>query len=218
MEDLDRVIAASWHADTPTAHAWFTLLCQVQAEAAEAGNYGLGDLAARLAELDGSGHHRVAIEDLLMVLGYVSNPWELLSVAGRHGPDELTTHYEVLLSRAYAAEQAEDPDTWNAYLSANGPAWDGTERHWKGFRDRFARGAAQAGVGNAAATFLSYVEGSADKVAAFAQYGLSVSPAAPAPDDGELADLAAELAELDDKQLAALAAEIAAELGEHQDH
>lgn len=211
MEDLDRVVAAHWHADTNAAHAWFTALCELCATAAATGEP--VDLARGL-----DGVNRVAAESLLAVLADMPSPLDVLAEACRYGPDELTARYELLLARARV---------WNEFLVVNGPAWDGTEQQWPTFRDWFGHHAAQAGVGDAAAVFLRYVERGPDKIAAFAHYGVVIQQApAQEPDDGfaegdlaalfadpELDDIAAELATLDDAGIAALAAEISAQLG-----
>ncbi|MEC3981870.1 hypothetical protein [Amycolatopsis sp. H20-H5] len=222
MEDLDRVIAAFWHADSVTTYNWFTLLCRLQGEAAATGDYAVADFAPSLIGFD-----RSAGDALLEVLADITYPREILAAAAELGPDDLTARYDVLLAQAYAAA-AEDETVWAAYLTSNGPAWDRTDQNWTKFRDWFAYYANDAGVGNFAAEFLDYVEGSSDKIAAFAKYGVVL---AAADADGfaegdlsalfaepELDDIAVELAGLDDAAMAALAADIAAALDEHQDH
>ena len=69
-----------------------------------------------------------------------------------------------------------DPDAWTAFLNENGPRWNGDDSVWEQFRDWFAYVAGQQGLADPAEGFLTYVEGQQDKVAAFAAYGVTITP------------------------------------------
>lgn len=96
--------------------------------------------------------------------------------------------------RAHATEPAAAEDgaaydeaAWQNYLSTNGPAWDGSAESWDGFRQWFEYYAGDQGLSDPAAALLDSLTAMsvADRVATFAQYGVTiVSPAAaaaPAP-------------------------------------
>ena len=80
------------------------------------------------------------------------------------GPDTTSTGY--------------DEDAWQAFLTANGPRWNGEDTAWQQFRDWFAYEAGQQGLADPANGFLAFVEGRQDRIAAFAAYGVTIeSPA-----------------------------------------
>jgi hypothetical protein len=75
-----------------------------------------------------------------------------------------------------------DPAAWNAFLATNGTRWNGAEADWSTFRTWFAYTAGQQGLAQPATAFLDHVETTADKIAAFAAYGVTIArPAGAAP-------------------------------------
>jgi hypothetical protein len=71
-----------------------------------------------------------------------------------------------------------DDVAWLSYLSTHGPYWDGTEPEWVPFRVWFAYEAQQIGLGGPALALLEYLEAqpAADRIATFAQYGVTIKP------------------------------------------
>lgn len=79
-----------------------------------------------------------------------------------------------------------DEQAWFGYLAENGGRWDGTDESWAGFRDWFQYYATEAGVGTPATLLLDHLGRMppAERVAAFAEYGVTIEPPEPvaAPD------------------------------------
>jgi hypothetical protein len=87
-------------------------------------------------------------------------------------------------------ETAYDEQAWQAYLAQNGPQWDGTEESWEQFRQWFAYYASEQGLGVPATAFLDYLtpQPPAERIATFAQYGVTITPAPGAAGDGAAYD------------------------------
>jgi hypothetical protein len=103
------------------------------------------------------------------------------------GSDELDSMAYELVQR-HAAGQGEggdgaayDEEAWQAYLAQNGPRWDGTEESWGQFREWFGYYADQQGLGVPATQYLDYftAQPAAERITAFAQYGVTITPPQP---------------------------------------
>jgi hypothetical protein len=96
--------------------------------------------------------------------------------------EALVTSYQTLLPIDSESDEAEaeqgDDSAWYAFLAENGPRWDGSEDSWQRFQQWFLYYAEQARVGTQARAFTDYVDGSPDKRAVFAQYGVTIVDAA----------------------------------------
>lgn len=102
------------------------------------------------------------------------------------GGDELDSlAYEIVQEHtagdeaAGAGEAGYDEQAWQAYLAENGPQWDGTEESWDQFRQWFGYYADQQGLAAPATALLEYLtpQPAAERIAAFAQYGVTITPA-----------------------------------------
>lgn len=233
MDTIDQVVSASWHADEAAAYEFFAALHETAALLRADGRT---DPDALRAALTDAALPAESVDALIDTLEQIGEPLdEVLEAVVAVGPDDLVGRYNHVLREAYAAagndpdggpdptgEQqsgpedpvAEDPDAWNAYLAANGPAWDGTEDTWTQFTDWFLYHGAEAGVGQSAQAFIDYVAAEPDKLAAFAAYGVhlagpeaitAAAPQAPAPDSGDSDALS-------EQQISALAEEALADL------
>ncbi len=113
--------------------------------------------------------------------------------------DTLPDWYFAITQQAATFDESE----WQSFLSENGPLWLGTEETWQPWRDWFAHAAAERGLSEPATGFLTWLDTQPDKVAAFASYGITITP----PDDqaAALDEVAKYLAELD-QQLARIEA------------
>jgi hypothetical protein len=92
-------------------------------------------------------------------------------------PDHLL--YQLLQQSApVPAAPTYDDAAWLSYLSSHGPYWDGTEPEWVPFRVWFAYEAQQVGLGGPALALLEYLEAQPveDRIATFAQYGVTIEP------------------------------------------
>jgi peptidoglycan hydrolase-like protein with peptidoglycan-binding domain len=69
-----------------------------------------------------------------------------------------------------------DPQVWASFLAQNAASWSGEDAAWEAFCIWFAYQAAQQGLAGPAAGFLAYVEGEQDRIAAFAAYGIAITP------------------------------------------
>lgn len=109
------------------------------------------------------------------------------------GSDELDSMtYELVLKHAAGQETAGDGGAgydqaaWHAYLTQNGPQWGGTEESWKPFQQWFAYYATQCGLGTPATALLTYLnsQSAAQRIATFAEYGVTITPPWGAAGDG----------------------------------
>lgn len=130
------------------------------------------------------------------VAASVSDPLSEVAQIATLGGDSAAALYEEAVGAEQAAggyepaadTQVYDEAVWNEYLAQNGPMWNGSEEAWPAFVEWFNYNAAEVGQSEAAAGFISYVEQSPDKAAAFAQYGITIAApadtsAAPTADD-----------------------------------
>jgi hypothetical protein len=98
---------------------------------------------------------------------------------------------EAAVAEESAADPGYDEQAWYAFLVESSPSWDGSEGAWAGYRQAFLSAAGQRGFGVPATALVEYLAtlGGADRVAALAQYGVTVmlatspvsSPAAAEP-------------------------------------
>lgn len=97
-----------------------------------------------------------------------------------------TAAYELVQTHAaepaaqQAAEDGYDEQAWQAFLTTNGPYWDGTAESWPAFRQWFEYHAAEQGLGSPATALLDFLEAqpAAERVTTFASYGVTITPAA----------------------------------------
>lgn len=71
-----------------------------------------------------------------------------------------------------------DESAWNTFLREHGTRWDGTDTSWDQFKTWFLYMAEQHGLTTPAMGFVTYAEGQSDKVAVFAEYGVTINRAA----------------------------------------
>jgi hypothetical protein len=86
--------------------------------------------------------------------------------------DALVSEYRQRLVEP--AGEAGENDAWQGFLAEYGPSWNGDEAAWGQFVDWFQHYATENGVGTSAQGFLAGAEGSPDRVAYFAQYGITI--------------------------------------------
>jgi hypothetical protein len=89
--------------------------------------------------------------------------------------DELPVFYRQLVEGESGNDAGYDESAWHAFLTENGVRWDGTDASWDQFTAWFLYEAEQQGLRAPAAGFVGYVAGQSDKVAAFAEYGVTVA-------------------------------------------
>lgn len=79
-----------------------------------------------------------------------------------------------------------DERAWQAYLAENGPAWDGSQDSWGQFRQWFLYYADERGLGAPATGLMEHLDGqsAADRISTLALYGVSITPAAAAGEQG----------------------------------
>jgi hypothetical protein len=134
-------------------------------------------LLQRLDESPEEERNRILGSDELNSMAY--------QLAQEHGAGQEAAGGEA----AYDEAAPYDEQAWQAYLAENGPLWDGTEDSWEQFRDWFAYDAGQHGLSTPAAALLDYLtpQPAADRIATFAQYGVTIT----APEQAAWADEAA---------------------------
>lgn len=96
------------------------------------------------------------------------------------------------------AADAYDESAWNAFLSEHGVRWDGTDASWEQFKAWFLYEAEQRAVKAPGTGFITYAEGQSDKVAVFAQYGVTINR--PAGSEGKQAPAGSEGQQAPDAQ------------------
>ena len=72
----------------------------------------------------------------------------------------------------------EELDAWYPFLAEHAVEWDGQDATWPRFRRSFLEAADAAGLTAVAIGFLDYAEGEPDRVAFFAQYGVTIGATA----------------------------------------
>lgn len=113
-------------------------------------------------------------------------------LARQHSAVQETVHAEGGHETAHQEPAAYDEQAWQAFLTQNGPQWDGTEASWDQFRQWFEYYAAEQNLGVPAAALLDYLAAhpAAERIAAFAQYGVTIQT--PPPQEATSGDRAAE--------------------------
>jgi hypothetical protein len=109
---------------------------------------------------------------------------EVVRKLADEGPDNLTAEYErMAVEEPAPAEEDEsyDEDAWGAFVVEYGASWNGEEETWDAFKTWFLYHAEERGLRAPAAGFLEYADGESDRIAFFAQYGITVS----SDEDGE---------------------------------
>ena len=111
------------------------------------------------------------------------------------GSDELDSMAKQLVQEHGASQEAAegeaayDEQEWQTYLEENGPEWDGTEDNWEEFQTWFAYDAGEHGLSTPAAELLALLtpQTAAERIATFAEYGVTIT----APEQADWADEAA---------------------------
>jgi hypothetical protein len=184
--------------DYSVAQQWFRLLCETYADDPpdtwDTYVATLADRAPEVATVQAFAEY---------VTAYVPDPLDALRALTEYG-DTLADHYFAVTQRAEETQQdtAYDEADWNAFLAENGPLWAGTEDTWSPWREWFAYTATERGLTEPATAFLTWLDTQPDKVAAFAAYGVVITPPEEPSVEPELEILdsvSATLAELDRK-------------------
>jgi hypothetical protein len=76
---------------------------------------------------------------------------------------------------------AYDDQAWQAFLTKNGPQWDGTESTWTQFTEWFSYHASQGSLASPAAALLDYLttKPADERITIFRDYGVTIHPVAP---------------------------------------
>lgn len=110
---------------------------------------------------------------------------EVVRKLADEGPDNLVNEYERVVAEAAEAvgedeaeDEAEDDsydeDAWDAFVGEFGAGWNGDPESWDAFKTWFLYHAEEQGLRSPAAGFLEYAEGESDRIAFFAQYGITI--------------------------------------------
>lgn len=93
------------------------------------------------------------------------------------------------------AESAYDEQAWQAFLTEKGPAWDGTEQSWAQFSQWFLYYAGERGLTEPATALVEYLNSqpAAERITTFAQYGVTITPAAGGASDDDLHSVMADI-------------------------
>ncbi|MPZ82307.1 MAG: hypothetical protein GEV28_18675 [Actinophytocola sp.] len=192
---MDAAVAAAItavpFADAGTAEQWFTAVCQTRDQCGA--DAGWDQFAAELAErakADGFGDEIVErftrhLTDL--------DPDPVATIGRmRDLADQLPAHYQELTAAedptAASAEQHDDQQ-WQAFLVAHGPQWNGSEETWTQFDQWFRYEADQRGLAVPAGRFIDHLAAQPDKVAVFAQYGVTIAGTGPSDEEAPAPDV-----------------------------
>ncbi|GAB3450567.1 hypothetical protein [Actinophytocola sediminis] len=172
--------------DDATAQRWFEHVCATHhAEPADWSAF-----RARLAdEAPGAGVDSRLVERFVEYLS--TNDSAPMDTIGRMAElaTELPAHHRQLTAEAEPGETGGyDEAAWHRFLPEHAARWDGTDASWDQFHAWFAYEAEQQGLAAPANGFLTYVVGTADKVAAFAEYGVTIATGG-AAQDGQSPDV-----------------------------
>lgn len=104
------------------------------------------------------------------------------------GLDNVTSWYEQLSAEeSGAATDADDgsydEDAWHAFVVEYGASWNGEDDTWEAFKTWFLYHAEERGLRVPAAGFVEYADGESDRVAFFAQYGVTITVEADSADE-----------------------------------
>lgn len=155
------------------AGLWYGALCATYETSAAKWD----EFAAELRECAGREGFRSEVADgFVDYLGQRPDPMDTVRKLCENGPDWITAQHLELFAEAETEPVGEDYDekVWFAFLAENGTAWNGDEANWTAFTEWFVHEAAQAGLGTPAHEFVTYVMGKPDRIAAFAEFGLTV--------------------------------------------
>jgi hypothetical protein len=96
----------------------------------------------------------------------------------QHAPAQDEAAQDEAAQGAAGDQTAYDEQAWQAYLAQNGTQWDGTEESWEQFAQWFAYYASEQGLSTPATAFLDYLtpQPAAERIATFAQYGVTITP------------------------------------------
>lgn len=179
-EDVLGAIRACPVSGAAEVENWFRLLCSIHREQEAAGRLDWAEFETALrSQAETVGAPESGVDVFVEFLTNTPDPMDVLRQL-----DQLADQLPQLYAQAQQGEDtpaAADVGTWDEYLATNGPYWDGAESSWQAFREWFAYNAQAAGVGDEGEGFLGYVEAAADKVAAFAEYGITIGAPAAAP-------------------------------------
>ncbi len=91
-------------------------------------------------------------------------------------------HADAPEADAAAEPAAYDEGGWQQFLVTNGAQWAGDEASWPGFRDWLSYYANEGGFEQPATALLTYLDGqpAPERIATFAQYGVTIQPPVPA--------------------------------------
>jgi hypothetical protein len=170
--------------DDPTQRQrWFTLLGTTYHDQSAVGEPDWTTLSAKLEEsATAEGISGSAVAVFVEYLdSYASSPIGVIAELAKLG-DELPNLYHQLAGQPAVdgADAGYDEAAWNSFLAEKGRHWNGEESAWEPFCEWFRYEAGQQGLGVPADQFLAYVGPQADKIAVFAQYGITIggSPSA----------------------------------------
>jgi hypothetical protein len=189
VDDFTDVVLSAQLSDITQADRWFALVCETYEALASEDDQSWDEFCGRLTGAAASEGFPTEAEKFTEYLASVTSaPLDVVAAVSDQGQRGLAEMYREAIAAAQedgAGQPEEDPAAWNAYLAANGPAWDGTEGSWQPYRDWFLYYAVEAGVQGAAENFLEYVDGQQDKIATFAQYGITVGTQSSTDDSAE---------------------------------
>lgn len=177
QEIVNAMLAAPVTVDA--ASLWYGALCATYETGAEEWDGFVEELLphASAAGLDA--------EDFVAYLNdQPSDPLDTVRKLCENGPDWITAQHVELFTPAETAGDDYDEKVWFAFLAEKGLAWNGDEANWAAFVEWFGYEATQAGLGTPAHEFVEYVTGKPDRIAAFAEFGLTVG----APAEEQTAD------------------------------
>jgi hypothetical protein len=175
---LDSAITAVHLGDDDTARRWFELVRTTYDQLAAAGRPEWSEFTSALTEnADSSGVDRQTVEQFVEHMSANdSAPVDTVERMTQLGT-ELPAHHAEL-----TATQEDDTAAWQAFLPEHGARWDGQEASWDQFRTWFLYEAGQQGAEQSATAFITYAESQPDKVAVFAEYGVTIASETAAED------------------------------------
>jgi hypothetical protein len=181
-EPVNAAITAVHLNDDLTAQRWFEHVCAVyQRESAQADWSRFASALAEGAMAAGVDSHLV--EQFVEFMNrHDPTPIETVGRMAELATELPALHRQLATAKTAANagsdQQRYDESTWYSFLAENAVRWDGTEPSWEHFKTWFVYEAHQRGVAAPATSFTAYVEGQPNKVAAFAEYGVTIAGAA----------------------------------------
>jgi hypothetical protein len=154
VDDFTDVVLSAQLSDITQADRWFALVCETYEALASEDDQSWDEFCGRLTGAAASEGFPTEAEKFTEYLASVTSaPLDVVAAVSDQGQRGLAEMYREAIAAAQedgAGQPEEDPAAWNAYLAANGPAWDGTEGSWQPYRDWFLYYAVEAGVQGAA--------------------------------------------------------------------